>query len=79
MGTSLPDRSVREMPRTIVRYKAEIHAAIEHGLSNGLIESVITKIRLISRMAFGFESPNALIALAMLNLGGHPLVQPGRT
>jgi hypothetical protein len=27
---------------------------------------------------FGFRSPDALIALAMLNLGGHPPVLPGR-
>lgn len=29
-----------------------------------------TKIRLITRIAFGFRSPDALIALAMLSLGG---------
>ena len=62
----------------IVHYRAEILAAIEHGLSNGLIESVNTKIRLITRVAFGFKSPNALIAFAMLNLGGHRPVLPGR-
>jgi hypothetical protein len=33
--------------------------------------SLNTKIRLITRVAFGFRSPDALIALAMLNLGGH--------
>lgn len=56
-----------------------ILAAIEHGLSNGRIESVNTKIRLISRVTFGFRSPEALIALAMLNLGGHRPALPGRT
>ena len=30
-----------------------------------------TKICLITRIAFGFGSPDALIALAMLNPGGH--------
>ena len=55
----------------VARHRVEILAAIDHGLSNGLIESVNTKIRLITRMAFGFRSPDALIALAMLNLGGH--------
>jgi transposase len=62
----------------IVHYRAEILASIEHGLSNGLIESVNTKIRLITRMAFGFAGPDALIALAMLNLGGHRPALPGR-
>ena len=37
-----------------------------------------TKIRLITRIAFGFKSPDALIALAMLSLGGHKPVLPGR-
>jgi len=40
--------------------------------SNGRIESVNTKIRLITRVAFGFKSPDALIALAMLNLADTP-------
>ena len=67
-----------ELQRRIVKHKASILAAIEHGLSNGRIESVNTKIRLITRVAFGFKSPDALIALAMLNLGGHRPVLPGR-
>ena len=67
-----------KLQRTVVEQKAAILASIEHGLSNGLIESVNTKIRLITRMAFGFASPDALIALAMLNLGGHRPVLPGR-
>jgi transposase len=67
-----------KLQRTIVTYKAEILASIKHGLSNGLIESVNTKIRLITRIAFGFASPSALIALAMLNLGGHRPALPGR-
>jgi len=55
-----------------------ILAAIEHNLSNGLIESTDTKIRLITRMAFGFKSPQALIAVALLSLGGHRPTLPGR-
>lgn len=66
------------LQKRIVKHQATILAAIEHGLSNGRIESVNTKIRLITRIAFGFRSPQALIALAMLNLGGHPPVLPGR-
>jgi transposase len=67
-----------KLQRTIVKHKDAILASIEHGLSNGLIESVNTKIRLITRMAFGFTSPDSLIALAMLNLGGHRPVLPDR-
>ncbi len=67
-----------DLQRRIVKHRASILAAIEHGLSNGRIESVNTKIRLITRVAFGFRSPDALIALAMLNLGGHRPTLPGR-
>ncbi len=68
-----------DLQRRIAKHRTSILAAIEHGLSNGRIESVNTKIRLITRIAFGFRSPDALIALAMLSLGGHPPVLPGRT
>jgi len=67
-----------KLQRSIVKHRAAILAAIEHGLSNGRIESMNTKIRLITRVAFGFRSPDALIALAMLSLGGHKPVLPGR-
>ena len=68
-----------ELQRRIVKHRAAIDAALESGLSNALIESTNTKIRLITRVAFGFHSADALIALAMLSLGGHPPVLPGRT
>lgn len=67
-----------ELQRRISRHKPSILAAIEHGLSNGRSESVNTKIRLISHVALGFRSPEGLIALAMLNLGGHQPAIPGR-
>lgn len=67
-----------KLQKSIVKHRARILAAIEHGLSNGLIESTNTKIRLITRMAYGFKSPEALIALALLSLGGHRPVLPGR-
>jgi len=67
-----------ELQRRIVKHRAAIHAALEHGLSQGLIESTNTKIRLLTRIAFGFRSAEALIALAMLALGGHRPALPGR-
>ena len=63
----------------VVRHRDAIDAALDHGLSQGLIESTNTKIRLLTRIAFGFRSPEALIALAMLALGGHRPSLPGRT
>jgi transposase len=67
-----------KLQKSIVKHRSRILAAIEHNLSNGLIESTNTKIRLITRIAFGFQSAEALIALAMLSLGGHRPVLPGR-
>jgi transposase len=67
-----------KLQKSIVKHRSRILAAIEHNLSNGLIESTNTKIRLLTRMAFGFHSAEALIALAMLTLGGHRPTLPGR-
>ena len=55
-----------------------IIATLEHRLSNALVESVNTRIRLITRRSFGFHSPRPLIALAMLSLGGLCPPLPGR-
>jgi len=68
-----------DLGRKIRRHRATIDAALEHDLSNALIESTNTKIRLLQRIAFGFASPQALIALAMLSLGGFRPDLPGRT
>ena len=67
-----------ELAGRIVKHREAIDAALDHGLSQGLIESTNTKIRLLTRIAFGFRSPEALIALAMLALGGLRPALPGR-
>ena len=67
------------LQRSIVTHRDTIPASIEHGLAGGRIESIKTMIRLITRIAFGFASPDALIALAMLSLGGNRPAFPGRT
>jgi transposase len=67
-----------ELQRSTVTHQDSILAAIEHGLANRRIESVNTKIRLVTRVAFGFRSLDALIALAMLSLGGRPPRLPAR-
>ncbi len=66
------------LARTITDRRPGIVAAIEHGLSNARIEQANTRIRLITRRAFGFHSPDALIALAMFTLGGLYPSLPGR-
>jgi transposase len=67
-----------ELQRKIIKHRDSILASIQNSLSNGPMESVNTKIRLITRIAFGFRSPLALIALVMLDLGGHKPHLPGR-
>ena len=65
--------------RWIRKHRAAIDASLEHGLSNGLIESDQhqdppadpDRVRMPSH-------PEALIALAMLALGGHRPALPGR-
>lgn len=64
--------------RRIRRRRTEIEATLDHGLSNGLVESANTKIRVITRVAFGFHGPQPLIALAMLALGHPRPTLPGR-
>jgi len=68
-----------KLGRTIRAELDPIHASLEHGLSNALIESTNTKIRLLTRMAFGFKHPDALISLALLALGGYRPELPDRT
>lgn len=59
-----------KLARTITRQRPGIVAAIENGLSNARVEAINTQIRMLTRRAFGFHSPKALIALAMLSLAG---------
>ena len=67
-----------ELYHRIKRHRAGIIASVTHGLSNGLTESVNTKLRLITRMAYGFRSTDNLIALCLLDRGGHCPPLPGR-
>ncbi len=59
-----------KLAKTITEQRPGIEAAIKHGLSNARIEQVNTQLRLITRRAYGLRTPQALIALAMLSLGG---------
>jgi transposase len=68
-----------DLARRVTKHYQAIEVSIEHQLSNALVESVNTKLRLITRIAFGFHDPHALIGLAMLALGGLCPPLPGRT
>ncbi len=65
--------------KTVARHRPEIEATLDIGLSNALVESINTKIHLLTRQAFGFHSAEALIGLAMLALGGLCPPLPGRS
>jgi transposase len=67
------------LARRVTAHREAIHVSIDHDLSNGLVESVNTKLRLLTRMAFGYADPYALIGLGMLALGGLCPPLPGRT
>jgi transposase len=67
-----------QLQRRIRTHREAIDVALDTGLSQGLIESTNTKIRLLTRVAFGFHGYEPLIALAMLALGSHPPRLPGR-
>ena len=67
-----------ELGQKIRRHLPGIEAAMLHGISNALVESTNTKLRVIHRMAFGFARPEHLISLALLDRGGYCPPLPGR-
>ncbi len=68
-----------KLAKTISAQRAGIVASLTHRLSNARTEAVNTTLRLICRRAYGFHSAEALIALAMLRVGGLCPPLPGRT
>jgi transposase len=70
--------SFLKLAKTITENKAGIVATLTHRLSNARIEALNTTLRLICRRAYGFHTAQALIALAMLTLGGLRPPLPGR-
>jgi transposase len=68
------------LARTLRTHRAGILAAIRLGLSNGRLEGLNSKIRLISHRSFGFHSSaTALIALVYLCCSGTVIDLPRRT
>lgn len=60
----------QRLAATLERFRDGILAAVELGLSNGRLEGLNSKVRLISHRSFGFHSAEALIALVYLCCGG---------
>jgi transposase len=63
---------------TIRKHKSGVLAAIELGLSNGRLEALNSKVRLISHRAYGFHSADALIAMIYLCCSGIQITLPHR-
>jgi transposase len=64
------------LARTIRRHRDGILAAIRLGLSNGRLEGLNSRIRLISHRSFGFHSAAPLIALVYLCCAGITVALP---
>jgi transposase len=62
--------------RTLRSHFEGVLAYIRHRLTNGLVEGLNNKLRLVSRRAYGFHSADALIAMLFLNAGGIELSPP---
>ena len=63
-------RPFAKAARTIREHKQGILAYIRMRLTNGLVEGINNRIRVIARRAYGFHSAQALIAMIFLGCGG---------
>jgi len=62
--------------RTMRERRDLILNAVEHGISNGRVEGLNTKVRLLIRRAYGFHSADAALALVILAAGPIDLTLP---
>jgi len=64
--------------RTIERYRTLIAHTLDHNVTNARPEAMNTHIRALTKRAYGYHSPEALIGMAMLTRGGLCPPLPGR-
>src|SRR6516165_7982504 len=74
---------LKEQLREVFRVKGQkgrdlIGNTLDHGLSNARSEATNTHLRALTKRAYGFHSPDALIAMALLTRGGLCPPLPGR-
>jgi len=67
-----------KLARTLRKHKAGVLAAVELGISNGRLEALNSKVRLLSHRAYGFHSADALIAMIYLCCAGITIALPHR-
>lgn len=65
-----------KLARTVRKHLDGILAYLRTGLTNGLVEGLNNKIRLITRRAYGFHGSGALAAMIYLCCGGITLEPP---
>ena len=62
--------------RTIRKHFEGVMAYIDERLTNGIVEGIHNRLRVIARRAYGFHSPGPLIAMLFLCCGGIELDPP---
>jgi transposase len=67
-----------KLARTIRKHKQGVLAAVELGISNGRLEALNSKVRLLSHRAYGFHSADAVIAMIYLCCAGIQIAFPHR-
>ena len=65
-----------KLARTIRKHAAGILAYLDTKMTNGPVEGINNKLRVIARRAYGFHSPGALISMLFLCCGGIELAPP---
>ena len=67
-----------KLAKTVTRFLPILRNTLDHALSNARSEATNTHLRVLTRRSYGFHSPEALIAMAMLTRGGLCPPLPGR-
>lgn len=67
-----------KVARKIRRHLDELHNTLDSALSNARVEATNTHLRVLTRRAYGYHSPDALIAIADLTRGDLCPPLPGR-
>ena len=65
-----------KLARTIRKHKDDVLAYIDERFTNGVVEGLNNRLRAVARRAFGYHSPEALIAMLYLVCGGVRLEPP---
>jgi len=67
-----------DLARKLRRFHDLIANTLDHGVTSALAENTNTHITVLARRAYGFHSPDALIAMIELTRGGLCPPLPGR-